>query len=771
MWQIDKIKATNLFSFKKLSYTMQQGITTLVYGNNEDSDNQGSNGSGKSSLNEAIAIALMGSPLRKCTSSEIINDDADECQVQLWMKNHALNQELYIGRKFFRKDSSVCVVQTWFNGEEKDIKLSGVNEYNKFIIDTLGISKDDLLNYVILSKYTYKNFLSASDKEKKDIINSFSGGNKVDEAIELLNNDKREFELDKSEKKSVVDSLSGKVSALSEQIENEAASKEDRAKQTKLKIDETKEDISNTRKRVRELSSVVSEKLEELNRAKTKTDEFSEFESKVKDEEDVDVVINEITSFGNDVGVGCSGIAAKIDEVYESISEKEKLHAGILKQIENDSSKLTEMSKELEYVIEDAEKDDANIEKQKSSLAKSLSDVNNIVKALNTERRALQEEIENLRVHATKLQSQIKGAVKCPKCSHEFLLDPSADLDKVKAEFDESVKNGVEKKSKYTELEQTIIGKKDDIDRIQADQLKLPARSKIHNQISEIKGKIQDLSSAISRAKVRASSLQSEIDDCDKKVIKIIDGEVDRIGDKVDQLLSGAQRSHRNAERDHESSVSDLSVLEARLSQLEAVTQEDTQTSLKVSLKQYKEQLGDAEIDLLNAEKIVNKLIEQEQVYIQYKTHLANSKIEALSQVTNSFLEDIGSELRVQFVGFKVLKSGKVRDKITVNLLRNGEEVGSYGKLSVGEQGRINLACILAMNKLVNMNCEANKGMNLLVLDEILDGIDESGLNSILDTLNNTGLTCLVVSHGKTSESYPHTTTITKKHGESIITA
>jgi exonuclease SbcC len=34
------------------------------------------------------------------------------------------------------------------------------------------------------------------------------------------------------------------------------------------------------------------------------------------------------------------------------------------------------------------------------------------------------------------------------------------------------------------------------------------------------------------------------------------------------------------------------------------------------------------------------------------------------------------------------------------------------------------------MNKLINVNCDDNKGLDLLVLDEILEGIDEAGLSS-----------------------------------------
>jgi len=81
----------------------------------------------------------------------------------------------------------------------------------------------------------------------------------------------------------------------------------------------------------------------------------------------------------------------------------------------------------------------------------------------------------------------------------------------------------------------------------------------------------------------------------------------------------------------------------------------------------------------------------------------------------------------------------------------------------------VHLATILAMQRLVNGGCEADKGLDLLVLDEILDAMDESGLASTFGALNRLGITSLVVSHGNVAEGYEHKLVIVKEHGESRI--
>ena len=115
------------------------------------------------------------------------------------------------------------------------------------------------------------------------------------------------------------------------------------------------------------------------------------------------------------------------------------------------------------------------------------------------------------------------------------------------------------------------------------------------------------------------------------------------------------------------------------------------------------------------------------------------------------------------------MKSGKVRDKISISLLRNGINCGSFDKFSEGEKTRANLANILAMHKLTNVSCPEGKGLDLLVLDEILDATDEVGLANIFETINNLGITALIVSHGNIAENYPHKLIVNKQNGVSFI--
>ena len=176
MWKLRNIEAENLCAFRHLSYAPRQGVTTLIFGDNRDNDSQQSNGAGKSALLECIAIGITGSPLRKIRAEEIINDAAGECRIGLHLTNDVSREELLISRHIPRKGASTVACTLWRDGKKVDTDEAvqpSVDAYNRYILDKLGITRDELLNNFILSKYRYEDFLSSSDREKKEIINRF----------------------------------------------------------------------------------------------------------------------------------------------------------------------------------------------------------------------------------------------------------------------------------------------------------------------------------------------------------------------------------------------------------------------------------------------------------------------------------------------------------------------------------------------------------------------------------------------------------------------
>ena len=95
----------------------------------------------------------------------------------------------------------------------------------------------------------------------------------------------------------------------------------------------------------------------------------------------------------------------------------------------------------------------------------------------------------------------------------------------------------------------------------------------------------------------------------------------------------------------------------------------------------------------------------------------------------------------------------------------------NYRNCSSGERKRVDLAVLIALYDLTQLRYKSN--YNLLILDEVLDSIDEIGVEAVKDLLlelNKRIPTILVVSHNNyLSEYFPNVVTIVKENGISRI--
>ena len=273
---------------------------------------------------------------------------------------------------------------------------------------------------------------------------------------------------------------------------------------------------------------------------------------------------------------------------------------------------------------------------------------------------------------------------------------------------------------------------------------------------------VEDTEHNRKRIQAGITAMQEEIDGIRRKVFDEVFGFIDERG-------AALGREKRKAEEEIRAAECAVATLQETIREVNEAAATDLTQSLRATLKQEKQRSMETARRKFDVDDKVRALEVQRERFVQFKTYLANTKIEALSRITNEFLVGIGSDIRIRFDGYTVLKSGKVREKISISLLRDGVDCGSFGKFSAGEAARVNLATILAMQKLVNANCDDEKGLDLLVLDEILEAVDEAGLASMFEALNALGGTVLVVSHGNVAEGYPNKLVIVKEHGESRI--
>ena len=270
-------------------------------------------------------------------------------------------------------------------------------------------------------------------------------------------------------------------------------------------------------------------------------------------------------------------------------------------------------------------------------------------------------------------------------------------------------------------------------------KLKLKQKGLLNDMEREIKDANMVVFSKVNEIQVINSNINKAkrlIRDLEERINHIVNDLFNDLFDKVEISFKRLSSAIKVASESISSLEGAIKVNEELISKLESETDESVIVSLQTSLKEYKKKRALIYKKHNELEDRIKTLNTQEARFIAFKTYLANSKVEALNEITNGFLEQIGSDLRVRFDGYTMLKSGKIRDKISVSLLRDGIDAGSFSKFSEGEKARIQLATILAMNTLTNNNADLNKGLDILVLDEILAAVDEEGLTFILSLIH-----------------------------------
>jgi DNA repair exonuclease SbcCD ATPase subunit len=150
-----------------------------------------------------------------------------------------------------------------------------------------------------------------------------------------------------------------------------------------------------------------------------------------------------------------------------------------------------------------------------------------------------------------------------------------------------------------------------------------------------------------------------------------------------------------------------------------------------------------------------------------FQTYLANKSVSVIEGVTNSYLERFGVDIRVRISGFKVLKSGDVREKIDVFVSNNGIEWSAFMGKSGGERGRVTLAGVLGIQRLINLST-GGRGLDLLLFDECFHGMDSRGQENIIKVFEKMGSTIMVITQD-VSESFnnENTLVVVKEGGES----
>lgn len=329
-----KFKSIDIYGFRslnKVSVSLDNQGIVIVKGINEYEDKATSNGSGKSSIFEALIYAIFEetSSGEKDVENRILKDG-----YSIDLKFDIDNDHYRIFRQCKKDKSTVS-----FYKNEEDISARNKTDTNKLIQNTLNINKNIFLDSIFLSQNAVTNLASLSPTARKERLEILTNTDQIiEEFKEKIKERQNQYEANCVDCRSNIDKNNGKKESLNNQIQ-----------QLQYKIEEQKQEIER-RKQLGDIKD-IEQQIDKLNE-NIKNNE----ESISAVEESIINIDNSIKEFNN-----------KIEEYNNQYNE---LQTKILQKQSDISSlqfDLTKQDSEKQHIQQDIERIKQEIEKIKNS--------------------------------------------------------------------------------------------------------------------------------------------------------------------------------------------------------------------------------------------------------------------------------------------------------------------------------------------------------------------------------------------------------------------
>jgi DNA repair exonuclease SbcCD ATPase subunit len=411
-----------LFAHKESVYDFKNNACTVIFGKNETDRGLENNGAGKTTLFEAICIALTNESLRAIKKDSFINRDEEECRIVFHLYNPVLKMKLRISRQFFRGNKS-AKIEIWEN-DKLNKQVVSVNEANKRVLELIGISREDLLRYFIISQDNRYTFFTASDGEKKEIMNRITSADMINPVIEELDLRYKEKNAEYKEIDDEIGKLSDKKELLAEQREEVLAN-------------------DNTEEELNELSEKISEAEKEIVEIDGNLKKW-EKAVKTREEQIQAITVEDTTQLKKDR----KKLKEEMEELDSELSENKRTEKKLKAELE-DTITCPKCSHEF---IHESELD-LSVEDTKSLLAEAQSEIKSQTKKYEAKETKLKN--LNKKIKEAERAEELVGEIEEEKASYERKIknktQDRSDL-LVKIEKWETEKRAIKKRKKDDKL-------------------------------------------------------------------------------------------------------------------------------------------------------------------------------------------------------------------------------------------------------------------------------------------------------------------------------
>ena len=362
----------------------------------------GTNGSGKSTILDALTFSLYNKPFRKINKPQLVNSvNEKECLVEV---------EFSIGSREYKVIRGIKpnVFEIWVDGKVRDQEAAAADQQKKLEESILKLNYKSFTQTVILGSATFVPFMQLTSSNRRDIVEDlldikiFSTMSSIlKDRMRRTNELIREFSIKK-------DMIEDKIEMQENFIKDIEKSGRERIQKKESNIESLDGEIVTITKEneslMTRIDTELKPKLENLNNSKKTLKKLNTIKAKL--EQKIQNLVSEHQFFQeNSVCPTCT----------QSIEEQFRLDKIV--DIEENSKELNDGYKELEEAI--------NVEQEKDqkflTYSTEINRLNNDISTNNVKVTGLNRQIRTLRNEVQEITNQIQNR-NSEKCVLEGLI-------------------------------------------------------------------------------------------------------------------------------------------------------------------------------------------------------------------------------------------------------------------------------------------------------------------------------------------------------------
>lgn len=605
-----------------------------------------------------------------------------------------------------------------------------------FVLENKVTNTEIMLNWFLHRKKSWSCKVFINDTEKTDFTSVVDIPNWIMSQFDISKEDFKNyylvsksnylsfFETSDTDKKGVISRFSS--ADIVDNTQSVLASK----------IDNIKKEISNSESEIAKLEGnreVLQEQLDAINN--------------FDDDKEIGVLNDQI----KELAVEISMCKVNLEKLKTTKSESEASLQKLEKNLEADRARRDKTTKEKDTVFNKIQEIEKSARTEiDNKYADEFQEIKELEKETTTKLKKLKTEIQDLEHEKAELNKLLAGEIVCPKCSTKFLLGEDEDpkelaeaLVLTQEIIDKKTNKSAELNEIISELEKETVLLEE---KVAKEKEKIAQKTKdLYLQQSEKLADLRAIETEITALLNEKQKLQqiyfgieSSIKTCNS-TIDTNNAQIQQIEIKIQKIKSGEAKKAKEKELTEKIETIDKSILAIKESFAEKTGKIKNYTEWQISFKKF-------------------------------KSFLVNKTIKSINGYCNYYLELMKSDLRVVLEGYKTNKDGSVKETITTFIERNGESEGEYAKLSGGERTTIDISLILSVQRMIN-NASKTGGLDLLITDEIIESVDEVGVEDIIKSLDKISQTSLHVTHSPINLSVDHKLIFEKTNKQTKIYA